>query len=221
MSDASNSATGSGTSAIPAGETTITIDPATNRQAAAPAAPPPAQAGEPNEKPSWLDARLERERKQVLKDLGIDSLDAGKSAIAAAKEAAEAKKTDAQKAADSAKALESTSSELARAKAAVSEYAKTLMTGLTDAQKAAVNEVAGEDAALQIKTVNALRPTWASMPAPAAAVVQNTLPAKGTPSDSGTATSAPDPKAIHAELKKTNPYFAARYAVANGIYASA
>lgn len=205
-------------------ETQITIEPGAAGLKHAAVVPAPAPTGEPNEKPSWLDARLAREKAQVLKDLGIDSIETGKTAIAEAKAAADAKKTDAQKAADAAKALETTTSELARANAAVGEYAKSIMTGLTEAQQAAVMAVAGEDAALQIKTVNALRPTWASAQAAAPAavpVVANTAVTKAAPKDEGNPGGAPDPKALYEANKDKNPFFWARFAEKHGLFTSA
>lgn len=197
------------------GAPSIVVDPA------AKPAPSPQPSGEPSEKPTWLDARLERERRSVLKELGIDSLEAGKSAIAEAQAKREAEKTDAQKRGELEATLKKEQAEKQAMADALSVYAKSQMSALTEAQRKAVADVAGDDAAMQLKTITALQPTWASAAAPAATVVtpapQDTAPAPAAPKD-GNTSPPPDVKAIHAELKKTNPILAARYATANGVF---
>jgi hypothetical protein len=102
--------------------------------------------------------------------------------------------------------------ELAAMRAAVAEVASATLQGLTDAQRAAVLEVAGDNVALQIKTANAIRKT-------AAAPVHNTLPTQGAPKEQGNPMSAPDPTATFVELMQKNPYFATRYAERQGLIA--
>lgn len=173
-----------------------------------------------NEKPAWLDARLERERAKVLKDLGIDSVDDAKKALAELNAKREAEKTAAQKAADLETSLKATKAENENMASALNAYAKAQMGTLTEAQRQAVVGVAGEDPAKQLKTIEALKPTWVSASAPAVPAVEapkDTAPAPAAPKD-GTTSSPPDSKAIHAELKKTNPILAARYALSNGIF---
>lgn len=174
-----------------------------------------------DEKPSWLDARLERERKAVLKELGLDSLEDAKKAVAAARADEEAKKSTAQKAAELEASLKSTKAEKDQLAEALSIYAKSQLSALTEAQRSAVAAVAGDDPAKQLKTIEALRPTWASVTAAAPVIAEkpkDTAPAPAAPKSEGTASSPPDSKAIHAELKKTNPVLAARFALANGLF---
>lgn len=199
-------------------ETTIAIDPST------PKAPAPAQApaakGEPEEKPSWLDARLDRERRSLLKELGIESLDAAKKDFEELKAAREAKKTDAQKAAETETSLKAANARLDEMNRALAGHAKDELSKLSEAQRNAVVAVAGEDPARQLSTITALRSTWTSAAAPAAPAdtgPKDTAPAPSMPKDGGNAP-PPDVKAVYAELKKTNPVLAARYAFANGVF---
>jgi hypothetical protein len=209
----------------------INVDPVASGKApaiAAAPAPAPAPVGEPSEKPSWLDARLERERAKVLKDLGIESLEDGKKAIGELNAKREAEKTSAQKAAELEGTLKSTKADKEAMAAALGGYAKTQLASLTDAQREAVAAIAGEDPVKQLKAIEALAPTWkaaAGTPAtpstpaaPGTPKPNDTAPGQSAPNDSNANTSPPDPKAIYAELKKTNPFIAARYALANGVH---
>lgn len=192
----------------------VTIDPA-NSSAQAPA-PAPKAGQDPNAEPAWLAPRLERERAKVLKDLGVDSPEEAKKAVEAARAAAEAQKSDAQKRGElesTLKAERAAKQELAQA---LDAYAKSQMGALTEAQRNAVAAVAGEDPAKQLKTIDALRPTWASAPA-APPPPKDTAPAPAAPKE-GASSAPPDAKAIYEELKTNNPVLASRYALANGIF---
>lgn len=182
----------------------------------------PAAAAAPNaeEKPPWLDQRLERERAKVLKDLGVESFDDAKKVLDKAREADEQKKSDAQKRGELERDLKAEREQKQAMADALDAYAKAQMGSLSDAQRAAVASVAGDDPAKQLKTIEALKPTWASAAAPAAKVeakpadtaVAATMPKDGAPAG------PPDAKAIHEELQKSNPVLAARYALANGLF---
>lgn len=198
----------------------VSIDPA-----ATPAAPAAASAGKqstaPEGEPAWLGPRLERERAKVLKDLGIESPEEAKKAIDAARAAAEAQKSDAQKRGELESTLKAERAAKQEMAAALDAYAKSQMGALTEAQRNAVAAVAGEDPAKQLKTIEALKPTWAGAAAPAAPAapppVRDTAPAPAAPKD-GAPSPPPDAKAIHEELQKSNPILAARYALANGLF---
>lgn len=206
--------------ATPTEGASVSIDPAnSSAQAPAPAAKPAASSA--NDEPAWLGPRLERERAKVLKDLGIDSPDEAKKAIEAAKAAAEAQKSDAQKRGELESTLKAERAEKQAMAEALGAYAKSQMGALTEAQRNAVAAVAGEDPAKQLKTIEALRPTWASAAAPAAPAAppppKDTAPAPAAPKD-GAPSAPPDAKAIHEALKESNPVLAARYALANGLF---
>lgn len=199
----------------------VTIDPAAspNAPAAAPAAGK--QSTPPEGEPAWLAPRLERERAKVLKDLGIDSPEEAKKAIDAARAAAEAQKSDAQKRGELESTLKAERAAKQEMAAALDAYAKSQMGALTEAQRNAVAAVAGEDPAKQLKTIEALKPTWAGAAAPAAPAtpppVKDTALAPAAPKD-GAPSAPPDAKAIHESLLQTNPVLAARYALSNGIF---
>lgn len=194
----------------------VSIDP--SAQPAAPAAKPPTPAGED---PSWIAPRLERERSSWLKQLGAESFDAAKKAIDAAKAAEESAKSDAQKRGELETTLKSEREEKQAMAEALSAYAKGQMGALTEEQRNAVAAVAGNDPAKQLKTIEALKPTWVSAAVPAAPAAapppKDTAPAPAAPKD-GAPSASPDVKAIYEELQKTNPILASRYALANGVF---
>lgn len=180
----------------------------------------PAPAANPEGKPPWLDERLERERAKMLKDLGAESFDAVKKVMDEARSLEEQKKSDAQKRGELERDLKAEREQKQAMAEALGAYAKAQMGGLTDAQRAAVSGIAGDDPAKQLKTIEALRPTWASAAAPAAVADQrpkDTALAPAMPRD-GAQGSPPDTKTIHEELLKSNPILAARYALANGVF---
>lgn len=205
----------------------VTIDPAgPAKPPAAPAAAPPAPP-DPDKDPQWIGARLERERQKVLKDLGIEDVEDGKKAIDDLKKRRDADKTYAQKATELEGKLKTTSAEKAEMAEALGAYAKTQLAALTPAQQKAVTDIAGEDAAKQLKAIAALTPTWGSAPAAPPAGAPAAPPPAAPPGDTAPRPNAPnapppgsppDPKAIYAELKKTNPFIAARYAIAHGVH---
>ncbi len=198
----------------------VVVDPANGAPQA------PAQAGKPaaapDQDPEWIGPRLERERAKILKNLGVQSLEDAKKAVDAAKAAEDAKKSAAEKAAELELSLKSKTAEAQAMAEALGAYAKSQMGALTEAQRNAVAAVAGEDPAKQLKTIEALRPTWASAAAPAAPAAppppKDTAPAPAAPKEGAATSTPPDAKAIHEELQKTNPVLAARYALQNGLF---
>jgi hypothetical protein len=210
---------------IPAVTLTDNTANATTQSAQPPAASQaPAKSETPaEEKPSWLDARLERERRSLLKELGIDSLDEAKKVLTDAQLKKEAEKSDAQKRGELEKTLESERKRLNEMAEALNAHAAAQLKGLNDQQREAVLGIAGDDPAKQLKTIEALRPTWAGAAAPAAKVeakepVRDTAAARSAPKDEGSNASPPDHKAIYAELMKSNPILASRYALEHGVF---
>lgn len=210
------------TPAVPVLDAGAQPKPAAAAAAAPPAATPP--AGDP-ENPQWLGARLERERAKLLKDLGLENLEEGKKAIGELNAKREAEKTAVQKATELDASLKQTKAEKEAMAEALGGYAKTQLAALTEAQRKAVTDIAGDDATKQLKAIEALSPTWKAPAAPVtdtkatdAKPTDTALPANAPKDAGGDNKSPPDPKAIHAELKKTNPFIAARYAQANGLH---
>ena len=210
-------------------QTTAVVDPtapatpATTTVAATPApvtttAAPATRADDQN--PPWLAERLERERKAMLKTLGVESEDDAKKALADFKAKQDAEKTEAQRNAEKLSELDRTKARASELEATVKGRASRELAGLSDAQRAAVLAIAGEDPAAQLKTIDALAPTWATAapvattttPAatPAAApAAATTAPPRSAPSDT-TQTQA-SPKETYQRLKAANPVAAAAY----------
>ena len=190
--------------------------------ASAPKPAAPASNAENNEKPAWLDARLDQARKQAIKDLGIEDPAEAKALIEAARAQKESAKTDAQKRGELETMLANERARIAEMAEALDVHAKSRMNVLTDEQRNAVTDIAGNDAAKQLKTIEALLPTWTKQ----AAIVEakdpeaprQTAGAPNMPSDKGATSSPEDPKAIWENLKSVNPIAAARYATANKLF---
>lgn len=212
---------------------------------AAPAPPAPAAAvapappiAPPEKDPEWLNKRVAQAKTnaqaELLRTLGVTSLDDAKAAVAAAQAKADADKTIAQKAADAELALKAAREQNTALTASIATYATAQLATLTEPQKAAVTAIAGDDPAKQLTAIEALRPTWAVAPAPVAPAgtppatpagaapatpaVPPTDTAPGQTAPKQNSTSPADPKAVYAEIKKTNPVVAARYALVHGIH---
>lgn len=199
---------------------------ATPAAAAAPAQAAPAAKVEPTkpasgtDEPHWLKPRLEQAKASVLRELGVDDVEAAKKALADAKAKADAEKTAAEKAAEYKAKLDTEAAEKARLAATVAEHAARMLMGLTAEQQKAVKDIAGDDAAAQLRAIGALQPTWAAQratqaaeaaaAAPAAVAPATTSPAPSAPN--GAVTSPPDHRAIYVELRRSNPFAAAAYA---------
>lgn len=214
-----------------AGQPTIVLDPTTGKSQS----PSPAAESETKteKEPGWLRPRLDEAtqsglkkgvvegKSELLKELGFASVDEAKKAGEEATAAREAKKSAAQKAAEAEASLKAAQERLDANSKALAGYAQAEMQKLSEAQRKAVTDVAGDDAALQLKTITALSPTWASAAGTAAATAQekpkDTLSAPSAPKDGGNA-AAPDLKAIYNEWKDRNPVWAARFAEANGLF---
>lgn len=185
--------------------------------------PAGAKGDDPNN-PPWLKPRLQSEaaksakatEQRIMSELGVD-LPTAKAAIAAAKEAADAKKTAEQKAAELATQSQALAKSLAEKDAAIGAYAEEVMATLTDEQQQAVKDIAGDDAAAQLKTIKALRKTWKAEPAPEKkqgekpeTKTTKTAPAGGPP-EAGGAPAAVDHTKVWEKLKKESPHRAAAY----------
>ncbi len=193
-----------------------TVAPAEVIEAAKEAAKVEPKAKADDAEPHWLPARLERERASMLKKLGFESVEDAQATSTELKAKREAEKTSAEKAADAvARAKKAESKEKALSEA-VTSFATQQLTALTEEQKAAVMTAAGDDAALQLKMIAALAPTWAKATAPAkveAPKAVDTAPPANAPSQ--TSTSDTNHKAQYESLKKTNPFAAAAYGLAH------
>lgn len=209
---------------------------------AVPAAPPLASSDAAVD-PNWFKPRLERERKATLKAAGFDSEEDAKAAAKALKDQREAEKALATKLAERDVELTKTKTRAEQLEAATKEYAGRMLIGLTEAQKKAVSDIAGDDPAAQIKAITALTPTWAKEEAAAVAAVAAAAPpavatapvaaapaaaappantAPGRVAPVGGDGSPPNHRAVYEKLKETNPFAAADYAMrhAADVYAA-
>lgn len=150
---------------------------APNVSAQPPAAqPPPAQADhdrEPEQDPKWLGKRLDRERKKIaadaekdakaklLAELGVDDPDKVKRLLDDQRKREEAAKSQEQKIAEFQVREKDRESRLKELEETVKLDAAEQIAGLTEEQRKAVLELAGDDPAKQRKAIATLRPTWA------------------------------------------------------------
>lgn len=193
---------------------------------AAPAAPvvPPAAPTEPKVgDPDWLNGRIAQaktsaaaeERAKVLAELGVTNPDEAKTAIAAAKTAAEANKTAETRAAELKSKLDAETARSTSQGAIIAEMAGRQMGVLTAEQSKAVKDIAGEDAAAQLKAIAALQPTWGKPASPVVPVVVvpaavDTAPGHTAPNGNA-GTSPPNQRGVYEQLQKTNPFAAAEH----------
>lgn len=153
-------------------------------------------------------------RAKVLAEFGAASADEVRAAIALAKAAEEAKRSDAEK-------LASVRAEAESAKKAVASLGDVIRTqlagsmeALTPDQRAAVIKIAGDDPARQLLTINSLRPTWAAAPVETPKPAANTAPAGKGPSPAGVRVEG-DKRAKFEAMRGRDPFLAAQYLAAN------
>lgn len=193
--------------------------------AAAVVATPPVEPSKPHVPASALpddalkariDAAKATGRNELLKELGVTDPTQLKTALDSIKATEEARKTETEKFAEL-----STKEKLAQARLAVLDQAVTSVwetesTKLTPEQMKAVTDIAGDDVAMQVRTMNALRPTWGAKSAPESTAVTNPANTAPIPNAPPTTTVSPtDKKAVYAGLKAKNPIIAANYAAQN------
>lgn len=254
MSDATSQAT------PPAQVTTTPAEPAAPAPAATTAAPatpatPPAAAPAPvtitpivhakppvlatddsQTDPNWLANRLARERSKALTAAGFASEEEARQAAAAIKAQKEAEKATLTKLTERDEELKRVKTRAEQLESATREYAARMMAPLSEAQKKAVGDLAGDDPSAQIKAITVLTPTWAQQakeaadaaaatagttttapatPAAPAAPVTPKTPAPdtapGRTAPQGGDTSQPNHRQVYESLVATNPFAAAKY----------
>jgi hypothetical protein len=181
--------------------------------------PAPKAAADDAVDPNWLKGRLEREATKAaakaLKDAGFDSAEAAKAAGVALKAKAEADKSADTKAAELKTALDAKTVEATRLTEMAARIATSALSSLTAEQQAAIKAVAGDDPAKQIETIEALKPTWATVdqktgkpaiPPPASTTAAGVAPPPANPG-------ARNHKATLEALEKANPMAAAHFAL--------
>lgn len=202
--------------AAPAADTSVT-----------PAAPPATPVS--TTEPTFLQDRLERAKKTVLKELGIKvkkgedpqaKLDEYKADL-------DSKKVERKELRDKIAAHEASIEKLSASQAAVQVFAEVEFNLLTPAQQAIVKTAAGDDAGERLKAIAMLKatapataPVIAEAPpaAPPAEAPPIPPPAQTAPPAAAPAPTSSQPsdvRAEHARLKETHPLLAAAYLLAN------
>lgn len=153
--------------------------------AAAPVAP---ATTAPEADPPWLAERLSRAESQVLKRLGVKDETELKAALEARRAAEESTKSIEQKRIEAESRAKKLEEAVAERDELVAKMASGRLASLTDAQRSAIEGIAGDDPILQLQLIESFAPTWAaSTPATPAA------PAPARPAQ--TAAPAPPPPA--------------------------
>lgn len=199
----------------------IIADPAAPANPAPPADPvvPAAPASGENTNPTWLAPRLEQQsksaRQALLKELGVENLDEAKAVLADANTRKEATKSAEQKALEATTKLTQAEQEAKEYKEIVRSQASTRLSSLNEEQRKAVEAVAGDDPARQLRTIEALSPTWSKKPATVtpAPIVSDTAPPPNQPAAPNGI--VPNAKAVWESLKESNPILADRFLLAN------
>jgi hypothetical protein len=217
-------------------------------QAPPPVVAPPKADVEPEVRmtPAQLTKRLAEERAKGERDkeaalaamLGGD-LQAAKALIAEAKAKDDAQKSEVQKLTEQLAAKDAKLSRLAALEEAVSARAASEFDALSDVQKTAVQDLAGDDPAARLRTIEKLRPTWAAVQkasddaakaaaaqaaADAAKAAEEAKAKAKIPAPASTTPAAPPPPpanpgtptnhlAVWEAMKAANPAMAARYRV--------
>ena len=164
---------------------TINVQPpvaSSTSTAAAPAAPPAPAAGmlSQDEVERIVRERLERDRKSRLKDLGADSDDEVKVALAAHKQKVESDKTLDQKRVEAEQRAAAETSRAAKFEADLRAEVDAKMAAVPQNIRDAVIDLAGDDVSLRLKALRRLAPLGspaAPPPATPAAAAPAALPA--------------------------------------------
>lgn len=143
--------------------------------------------------PTALKARLERERKVQLKQLGFESEEEAKAAAQASRQAAEAKKSAEQKALEAQQLATNLQKRADSLQTLLNDQAADAFSTLTEPQKAAVRMLAADDADAEdrLKAIRAVRKlSEGQASATTAAATQTTQVAPATTAPAATAPAA-------------------------------
>jgi len=183
------------------------------------AAPAAAEATRPAaEEAPYAAARLERERRSVLKQLGLKAPKGVPAAqvIAEAKSKDESRKEKMRAEIQRANAAEAKAADLESKVAALKTYADLEMSALDDKQREIVKSIAGDDPSSQLQQIAALRTMVAAQrPAIAAAA-----PAAAPPSTAAAHTAqppAPAPGSASSEIPGIERYRQTRTSAASAV----
>lgn len=188
----------------------------------------PAPSAEPvkaqgSSDPDWLPKRLEQAKSsaqsELLKALGVESIDLLKENLSAFQKLQDEQLSEKERAEKRLQELEPQAQRAAELEQSLSGYAEKELARLSEDQAAAVKDLAGNDPAKILTTIQKLSPTWKAAapaaPAPATATPPpSTTAAPAGPPDEGNQ-SKPDVRAEFARAKTANPFHAADIARAH------
>jgi hypothetical protein len=194
-----------------------------------PAAQPDKSVEQPPEKPrvraddlppDALKARLEDAKRSAQRELlshfGVTDVADVKAALEELRKRQDAEKSELERLRDQTAQLDGKAKKVDRYTDIITRRAMGEMESLTDSQRAAVKEIAGDDPAEQLRAVDILRKTWAAREAeqkqpdpPKPAPAANTAPPASAPADE--TVSPTDHKAVWKQLQGNNPFAATHY----------
>lgn len=161
---------------------------------------------------AWVAERLEREQRKLLKELGVENLDEAKAALKEIKARKDADKSHELKAQELEQKLAKSTEHGEKLSSSLKTFASAKLASLTPEQQAAVKAIAKSDPALQLETIEALAPTWATaapIKSEATKVIANTSSSRDMPA--ATVAVATDKKAEYLRMNETNPVMAGRF----------
>lgn len=189
--------------------------------------PKPLPNGVPNEEPqegqepNWFTRRMEQATKsaasEVLKGLGVESLDAAKEKLLELQKIKDDQLSEQERTQKRIQELEPQAQRAAVLEKSLGVYAQKEMASLTAEQSAAVKAIAGDDHARILETINQLAPTWNSAapePAKPEAVEPSTAAPAGPP-EAGNQ-SPPDTREAFKRARQEDPFLAADIARSHG-----
>lgn len=179
-----------------------------------PVVPPVTEVPKPDDKePSWLAGRLERERKALLKDLGVEDVKDVKVALADYKKIKDSEKTELEKYKAENEELKKSTARMTEVEETLKSQSESLLSTITPEQKEALIKVVGSDPAKLIAAITNFKTakffdSKSVEPKP-----------KTPPVTSGAAPHVPgsvapgqvDHLSTYDQLKTTNPYLASLY----------
>lgn len=186
---------------------------------APPVTPVVASSGDDKENQKWVKERLERERNKIFEDLGASSEEI-KAAIEHSRAQVEAKKTAEQRSVELDSDLKKARKENEKLQGSLKSYADAQLANLSPERRDVVMNIAGDSPSAQLKTLNALLPTWATGTQALAAtpvvvvtptVIPDSAPPRNAPTPNGSNIEE-NPAQTYARYKDSNPFVAARFA---------
>lgn len=166
-----------------------------------------------NQDPKWLPERLERERRAILKQLGVEKVEDAKTAIAKLKEIQQQQMTEQEKLRTQVQELEVAAKDLDQYRDAVSALATASMNALSEDQKSVVMDLAGDSPVSQLRVIERLKPTWVKQTGIVAAAPVSTSPPASAPKQ----VTSPEAskRDTWLQMKKDNPVLAAEFYLAH------